>query len=134
METGYRGAFVISWSQTELEGLTGSPIEALAVGAVWSWRGEVTRVDGPNGVLRLDKTDGKATNRRAAAKLVRRLVSAAKSNKRDLDRLAEEDDTPLAETGFVVTDGLKTYAVTVTKSKKESEWQGSEFTYNKGMH
>jgi hypothetical protein len=113
METGYRGAFVISWSQTELEGLTGSPIEALAVGAVWSWHGDVVRVDGPNGVLRLETTDGKATNRKAAAKLVRRLVSAAKSNQREIDQLANEDDTPLAETGFVVTDGLKTYAITV---------------------
>jgi len=111
METGYRGAFVISWSQTEVDGLKSAPAESLAVGTTWSWRGDPVRVDGPNGILRLERANGDATSRRCAAKLVRRLISAAKTDSRTLDIVEEE--APLADTGFVVTDGLKTYTVTV---------------------
>lgn len=111
METGYRGAFVISWSQTEVDGLAAAPIESLAVGATWSWRGDVVRIDGPSGVLRLEGTNGNGTSRRCAAKLVGRLVSAARSNTRNIEEVKPAE--PLADTGFVVTDGLKAYTVTV---------------------
>ncbi|MDG1802079.1 MAG: hemolysin-type calcium-binding protein, partial [Paracoccaceae bacterium] len=47
METGFEGAFVISWSQTELDGLWAAPISSLRTGAVWRWTGEAVRVDGP---------------------------------------------------------------------------------------
>ena len=44
MKTGFRGAFVISWSQTEVDGLVSAPVQALSVGAAWSWRGDLVRV------------------------------------------------------------------------------------------
>jgi len=110
METGFRGAFVISWSQTEVDGLGDAPVETLRVGASWAWRGETVRVDGPNGVLRLETTNEDATRRRCAAKLVRRLVTAARKDTAKLDGI--EDNTPLTDTGLVVTDGLRTYTVT----------------------
>lgn len=115
MKTGYRGAFVISWSQTELDGLKAAPIHSMTVGAVWAWSGEIVRVDGPNGVLRLEQANKSATRRKCAAKLVRRLISAAQANTTHLAELddAEEAAAGLAETSFVVTDGLKTYAITV---------------------
>lgn len=111
MGTGYRGAFVISWSQTEVDGLTGAPVESLAVGTTWSWHGDIVRIDGPSGVLRLEGANGNGTSRRCAAKLVRRLVSAAKTNTRNIEEV--EPSEPLADIGFVVTDGLKAYNVTV---------------------
>lgn len=111
MVTGYQGAFVISWSQTEVDGLRAAPIESLAVGTTWSWQGDVVRVDGPNGVLRLERANGETTSRKCAAKLVRRLISAAKTNTRHLETVDEAE--PPADAGFVVTDGLKTYTVTV---------------------
>ena len=77
MKTGFRGTFVISWSQTEVDGLEASPVQSLSVGAAWSWRGDVVRVDGPSEVLRLERADGDRINRKRAARMVRRLVGAA---------------------------------------------------------
>ncbi|HKK86272.1 MAG TPA: hemolysin-type calcium-binding protein, partial [Roseovarius sp.] len=74
MKTGFRGAFVISWSQTEVDGLEAAPVQALNVGTAWSWRGDAVRVDGPNEVLRLEQTDDETNCRKRAARLVRRLV------------------------------------------------------------
>lgn len=112
MGTGYRGAFVISWSQTELDGINAAPMDTLAVGITWGWSGDVVRVDGPSDVLRLEEADNGATRRKCAAKLVRRLVSAAKAGAVHLKNF--EDDTVAApDGGFVVTDGLSTYSVTL---------------------
>jgi len=111
METGFRGAFVISWSQTEVDGLRAAPLTSIAVGATWVWHGDVVRVDGPSGVLRLERTDRDTARRRCAAKLVRRLVRAATTNTSTL--VADEPPEPLADTGFVVTDGLRTYTVSL---------------------
>jgi len=33
MGTGFRGTFVISWSQTEIDGLDATPVQNLTVGA-----------------------------------------------------------------------------------------------------
>ena len=55
MGTGYRGTFVISWSQTEVDGLQAAPRDSLVVGAGWTWHGEAVQVDGPSDVLRLEQ-------------------------------------------------------------------------------
>ena len=114
METGFRGTFVISWSQTEIDGLEDAPVEALETGAAWSWRGDTVRVDGPNGLLRLDGADGEAEIRKRAARTVRRLVGAAVRNTTDL--AAVDVDDPLMERYFVVTDGARSYTVTVIEA------------------
>lgn len=111
MGTGFRGAFVISWSQTELDGLAAAPIRSLNVGSAWAWRGDLVRVDGPNEVLRLEQGERETVSRKCAAKLVRRLVTAARTNTTDLN--AVEDGGALADCGFVVTNGVKSYTVTV---------------------
>lgn len=111
MGTGYRGTFVISWSQTDIDGLQAAPPSSLIVGATWSWHGEAVRVDGPSSVLRLDQAEGDAEMRKRAAQMVRRLVGAAVSGARRLSDI--EVDHPLNDSGFVVTDGLKSYTVTV---------------------
>ena len=87
-------------------------MNTLAVGVTWGWSGDAVRVDGPSDVLRLEEADEGAKRRRCAAKLVRRLVSAAKAGAIDLRHV--EDDQPGAPGGgFVVTDGLSTYSVTL---------------------
>ncbi|WP_028095668.1 Hint domain-containing protein [Pseudodonghicola xiamenensis] len=111
MGTGFRGTFVISWSQTEIDGLEDAPMGALDIGAAWSWRGDTLRVDGPNGLLRLEGADGEAEIRRRAARSVRRLVGAAVQNIVDLD--AVEVDEPLMDRYFVVTDGARSYTITL---------------------
>ncbi|SLN31642.1 hypothetical protein ROG8370_01271 [Roseovarius gaetbuli] len=111
MGTGFRGTFVISWSQTKLDGLRSAPVQSLSVGVTWSWQGDTVRVDGPNELLRLEMSDGEAVNRKRAARMVRRLVGAAMNNTRDLDRVEVAD--PLMDIGFVVTDGTRSYTVTL---------------------
>ena len=113
MNAGFRGAFVISWSQTDVDGLEAPPLDALEVGAAWSWRGETVQVDGPNDVLRLEMSDGEAGLRRRAAHKVRRLIGAVIQNKPDIDKV--EVDQPLMDSSFVVTNGAQSYTVTVVE-------------------
>ena len=113
MGTGFQGTFVISWSQTEVDGLRAAPISAVEQGAVWSWDGEAVRVDGPTDLLRLERGEGEAMLRRKAAHMVRKLVGAALSNTTKLDQV----DVPEmeAEDTFVVTDGQQSYTVTLIR-------------------
>ncbi|MEL6565968.1 MAG: Hint domain-containing protein [Pseudomonadota bacterium] len=112
MKTGFRGTFVISWSQTQVDGLEGAPVQSLTVGAAWAWRGDAVRVDGPQTVLRLDEAEGSEAMRRRAARMVERLVGAALEHK-PLDAVAERDDASVLDSSFVVTDGAKSYTVTL---------------------
>lgn len=109
MRTGFRGTFVISWSQTSIDGLEVAPPSSLQVGAVWAWSGEVVRVDGPSELLELDQADGEAKIRRRAARMIRRLVGAAVSDTARLDAV----ELPLTDVGFVVTDGASTFTATL---------------------
>ncbi|SEQ69591.1 Hint domain-containing protein [Thalassovita taeanensis] len=111
MGTGFQGTFVISWSQTEVDGVIAAPVQSLNVGAAWAWRGEAVRVDGPTELLRLDMADEEVNLRRRAARMVRRLVGAAVSNTTDLTQI--EIDEPLNDSNVVVTDGVKTYTLTL---------------------
>lgn len=116
MKTGFKGTFVISWSQTEIDGLDAAPVQSLSVGAAWAWRGDAIRVDGPNDVLRLDQADEAENLRKRAAKMVRRLVGAALEDGggalRD-PRDGGADSGPLMDNSFVVTDGGRSYTVTL---------------------
>lgn len=111
MITGYRGTFVISWSQTELDGLASAPVSALSVGASWSWRGQAVRVDGPGDVLVLGQCEETANLRKHAARAVRRLVGAAL----ELDTVSKlpEPEAPVLDSGFAVTDGTRRYTATL---------------------
>lgn len=111
MGTGFRGTFVISWSQTEVDGFAPDAVEQISVGATWRWHGQSVRVDGPPELLRLENTDGYGVNRKSAARMVRRLVGAAQSGTRDLDAVEVEDTLP--DSSFVVTDGAQSYTVSV---------------------
>ncbi len=111
MGTGFGGTFVISWSQTEIDGLEAAPIDSLTVGAAWAWRGDAVRVDGPKDLLRLEPADDDSNERKRAARMVRRLVGAALSGERDLHRI--ETPETVGDFGLVVTDGTRTYTITV---------------------
>ncbi|MEN8738717.1 MAG: Hint domain-containing protein [Phaeobacter gallaeciensis] len=111
MKTGFTGTFVISWSQTELDGLASAPTDALRIGAAWSWHGDSLRLDGPTELLRLEVAEGETDLRRRAARSVRRLVGAAL----DTGAVPEADDQADAvpDRGFVVTDGIRQYTATL---------------------
>ncbi|MHC0053719.1 Hint domain-containing protein [Actibacterium sp. D379-3] len=109
MKTGFRGTFVIPWSQTEVDGVLAAPVAALTVGSSWCRVGQAMRVDGPADLLLLDGAEGEADLRKRAARTVHRLVGAA------LDPVKTIDDAPagpLLDRGFVVTDGVDTYTAT----------------------
>ncbi len=111
MKTGFRGTFVISWSQTKLDGMGAVPLQFLDVGTAWSWTGDAVRVDGPAELLRLDEADGDASIRKRAAKMVRKLVGAALTDEKNLQSV--EVEHPIRDSSFVVTDGAQSYTLTV---------------------
>ena len=116
MKTGFKGTYVISWSQTEIDGLDAAPVQTLNVGGAWSWRGDAIRVDGPNDVLRLDRTDETENLRRRAARMVHRLVGVAldrETLKPHPDPIDPSEQCPLMDNSFVVTDGGASYTVTL---------------------
>ena len=111
MKTGSLGTFVISWSQTEVDGLKAAPLDVLAVGTTWRWTGAVVRVDGPQGVLLLEGADGTTDIRKRAARMVRRLVGAAVGGDVSAGDTDQADGLP--EQGFIVTDGHQSFTVTL---------------------
>lgn len=113
MITGSRGTFVISWTQTEVDGVKAASLDLLSVGAAWRWTGEAVRVDGPSDTLLLEGAEGKAEMRKRAARMVRRLIGSAvgKAAGEQQDTAAAVDDPP--DQGFIVTDGVASYALTL---------------------
>lgn len=109
---GFRGTFVISWQQTEIDGVASPGEDLLRPGAAWRWRGDMLRVDGPAGVLGLEHPEGEADLRRSAARMVHKLVGTALAADAALLSL----DDPVLNAGFEVTDGRESYAVTVIRA------------------
>ncbi|MEM7074864.1 MAG: Hint domain-containing protein [Pseudomonadota bacterium] len=112
MGTSSYGAFVISWAQTELDGLEDAPIVSLKIGATWRWSGDMVRIDGPSDVLRLEHSEHDATRRRCAAKLARRLVDAARTGHLEAGS-ATDEHAQAVDCGFVVTNGIRSFTLTV---------------------
>ncbi len=111
MGTGFRGTFVISWSQTEVGGVTLGTVGQISVGATWRWQGDAVRVDGPSELLRVENADGYGIDRKSAARIVRRLVGAAIEGTGD-PAAVDVDDT-LPDSSFVVTNGVQSYTISV---------------------
>jgi len=111
MKTGSLGTFVISWSQTEVDGLKAAPLDVLAVGTTWRWSGAAVRVDGPQGLLLLEGAEGAADIRKRAARMVRRLVGVAVGDPEAPGEASGAD--PVPDQGFIVTDGHQSYTVTL---------------------
>ncbi|MEO0390445.1 MAG: Hint domain-containing protein [Pseudomonadota bacterium] len=115
MNAGLNGTFVISWSQSEIDGLSDAPRDALRVGATWTWSGDLVRVDGPAGVLRLERAVGDDILRERAAKRARALVGAAVGIARPPIEIDPDMEDALPENGFLVTDGRACFAVSVVE-------------------
>lgn len=111
MKTGSLGTFVISWSQTETDGIKSAPLDILAVGVPWRWSGVPVRLDAPQAVLLLEGAEGAGELRRRAARMVRRLVGAAVGQDRSEKESDLEPDCP--DQSFIVTDGHRSYTITL---------------------
>jgi hypothetical protein len=112
MKTGPWGTFVISWSQTETDGLAAATLDILAVGAAWRWTGEAVRVDGPQNLLILDGAEGAVDVRRRAAQMVRRLVGSA-IGRGPCGTSDPDPEEGLADQSLVVTDGRRSFTLTL---------------------
>jgi hypothetical protein len=119
MKTGYTGTFVISWSQTDIDGEPAPRVGLPEIGSQWRWMGQPLRVDGPAELLLLHDAETEAERRRRAARVVRRLLGAAvmgDGRLRDAAARLPEDDG-WAQQGFVVSDGRESYAVSVIEAQ-----------------
>lgn len=113
MTTGFTGAFLVSWTQTQVDGQRAAPPEALVTGAHWRWTGEAVRIDGPGRALELGASQDSADNRKHAARIAHRLVGAALGGGIvPTERQGDRDDDRLNQ-GFVLTDGRSSYFATV---------------------
>jgi hypothetical protein len=112
MGTGLRATFVISWSQTEVDGLRAASLDAVAVGATWRWTGTAVRIDAPGDVLLLEQAEGGADIRRRAARMVERLIGAAVGRAAAPD-VGPEPDPATPQQSFVVTDGMRSHIATI---------------------
>lgn len=117
MGTGLRATFVISWSQTEVDGLRAASLDMLTVGAAWRWTGAAVRIDAPGDVLLLEAAEGGADIRRRAARMVQRLIGVAVGTSGDEGETRTDSDwgrvEDPSEQSFVVTDGVKSHIVTI---------------------
>ena len=106
MKAGFSGTFVISWSQTETDGVTAAPLGLLTVGAAWRWTGAAVRVDGPQDVLRLEGAEGVTQLRRHAARIARRLIGPSVARA----AVAVDDESiALEDQSFGLTDGRRAW-------------------------
>lgn len=115
MGAGYSGTFVISWSQTELDGFRAASFSSLTVGATWSWTGDALCVDGPQSVLRLSGADGDEDLRKRAAGMVRKLVGTA-IGKPVVPSDANNPAHAIMDNTFIVSDGLAGFTVTLIET------------------
>lgn len=113
MTTGFCGTYVISWAQTELDGLASAETGALALGATWRWHGTAVRVDGPTDLLQLGHSDEVLQLRRRAARVVRRIAHVAMEETGAQEIPPAED--PVLDFGFSVTDGVQSYTASIVE-------------------
>ncbi|MBV1902149.1 MAG: Hint domain-containing protein [Marinosulfonomonas sp.] len=119
MKTGFCGTFVISWSQTEIDGLTGAPVGTMSVGATWSWSGQAVRVDDPRDILVLERSGADKHLHTRAAEQVRKLLG----NPEIFEHQSDDPDAAwtLFGSGFRLTDGMQSYVATIIDSPETSE-------------
>lgn len=106
--SGKSASYLISWSQTSVEGLRSPPVPAIETGASWSWAGEALPLD-------LDAVAGDAACpqafRRRALGAVRRLLGPALPPVRPVSGCDFDEIAPGRH--FSVSCGRATYRVTL---------------------
>ena len=110
MKTGFHGAFVLSWAQTEVDGIIAAPVSELDVGSSWRWSGHALRIDEASDLLVLEGERREELRRRAAGK-VRRLFADPGLIPPRSGR--DEGEWPLFRAGFELTDGRHLYSATL---------------------
>jgi hypothetical protein len=108
MGTGFRGAFVITWAQTRLEGYPAQGQLHLSEGMSWSWHGQALALEGEGGALMLSASAEHAELRARAARVVRKMLQRPKPSAAEI---AADEADPVFRGAFVVTDGRKFFRI-----------------------
>lgn len=108
MGTSFRGAFVIAWAQTCIEGFPAEPQSELAEGMSWSWHGALLPLEGDPSALLLTASREQDELRARAARVVRKLLQHTAPNPAEF---AAADADPLFRGAFIVSDGAKFYTI-----------------------
>lgn len=108
MGTGFRGAFVISWTQTLVEGFPAEDQENLAAGMSWSWHGRALPLEGDGAALVLTTSRDHAELRSRAARVVRKLLQRPAPGPAEF---AADEADPVFRGAFVVSDGSRFFTI-----------------------
>ncbi len=115
MKTGFRGTFVIPWSQTEVDGIKDAALHSLDRGVVWSWNGPLMRMDGPPDVWRLGAAVGEDDLRTRIGRKLRR-SDGIFDDVFKVDDLDTSAPHALPDQSFVVTNGTECFLVTLIEA------------------
>ncbi|OCX66112.1 hemolysin-type calcium-binding protein [Thioclava sp. SK-1] len=118
MQAGPQGIFVISWAQTETEGLAAAPLCDVEPGVLWRWYGDALRIDGPQDVLVLEGAQEDRARRAGAARMVGRLLGRAVAPQLN----PGDSGTILPDQSFTITDGLSAHVVTIVEMPEAQAW------------
>lgn len=108
MGTGFRGAFVILWAQTRLDGYPAQGHLHLSEGMSWSWHGQALPLEGEGGAFLLTTSSEHAELRARAARVVRKIMQRPAPSPAEI---AADQADPILRGAFVVTDGRKFFTV-----------------------
>ena len=106
-----KGTFVISWAQTEIDGIVAAPVSSLDAGAVWMWHGNPVQIDGATSRFPGQGVSETADHRRRAAASARRIV--ARALVLEGARTPFVDDVVEFDRAFVLTDGQRSWTATL---------------------
>ncbi len=113
MRAGRTCTFVISWTQTEIDGLRSAPVSALEAGAAWRWTGTPVRIDGPSDILPLNDPLGQDALQARAATAARRLLGGRIDPARA--PTGGGFDADLFDRSFKITDGRTFWTATLVE-------------------
>jgi hypothetical protein len=108
MGTGFRGAFVISWAQTWVDGYPAEQEQNLAEGVSWRWHGRALPLEGDGAALPLTASRDHQELRARAARVVRKMLQRPAPGPAVL---AADGADPLFRGAFVVSDGTRFYTI-----------------------
>lgn len=119
MGTGFRGAFMVAWAQTTIEGSPAETELELAEGMSWSWHGRPLPLEGDGAALVLTSSRNHEELRARAARVVQTLLRRQASGPADLAAASEpsepsavtDETDPIFSGAFVVSDGAVFYTV-----------------------
>jgi hypothetical protein len=92
MGTGFRGAFMVAWAQTTIEGSPAETELELAEGMSWSWHGRPLPLEGDGAALVLTASRDHGELRARAARVVQTLLRRQASGPADLAAADVPDD------------------------------------------